>query len=342
MKWRLFSSKKSFWGIDVGASSVKTVRFLRTGRGFRLLDVGLKEVPIEKELNQAKIIAALAELIPVPKKEKAVISFSSLAPLIRSVSLPIMPKKEMAEAVKWEAKKLVSIAPEDIVLDYITVSNPKKGEAKQCQIALVVGEKNRLKEQWSVMKKAGITLSAIDVTPFSLLNAIRVNRPDDLSGSCLYLDIGAIKTDVTFVRDGCFRLTRRLEMGGEQMTRKIEKKLNLSYDEAEKAKRKQGLTGDGMTQAALKNELNRFITEVQRSIDYYRSNFEEQHLKKVVVMGGGGLFPGFLEYVSSYFDSPVEFDNPFSNIVLDESQKGFLPAASRFSSVVGLALRSTI
>ena len=92
MGWLPF--KKPFWAIDIGASSVKVVRLCRTRQGMKLLDIGLKELPIEQEFRHENVAVALEELIKEKKRPKAVINFSGQAPLIRYLTLPAMPKEE--------------------------------------------------------------------------------------------------------------------------------------------------------------------------------------------------------------------------------------------------------
>lgn len=129
-------------------------------------------------------------------------------------------------------------------------------------------------------------------------------------------------------------------MGGEQVTRRLERELNLSYEEAEKVKREKGLGAEEGPQAIIKNEIDRFIVEIQRSIDYYRAQFREGVFKKVILMGGGALLPGFSDYFGSYFDAEMEIDDPLAEIIGTESVGSIRAIAPRFSSGIGLALRS--
>lgn len=338
MGWLPF--KKPFWAIDIGASSVKVVRLSRTRQGVKLLDIGLKELPMEQEFRQENITAALDELIKEKKRPKAVINFSGQAPLIRYLTLPAMPKEELAEAVKWEAKKLVSIPMEEMILDFIIAGGRQERETKRYDLILVVAERSSLREQWAMMQRAGLDIVAIDVNPLSLLNTIRMSYGKELTGNFIYIDIGAVKTDMTILKDGVLRFTRRLEMGGEQITRRLEREMGLPYDEAEKLKREKGVGAEEGPQAIIKNEIDRFIVEIQRSIDYYRAQFREGVFKKVILMGGGALLPGFSDYFGSYFDAEMEIDDPLAEIIGTESVGAIRAIAPRFSSGIGLALRS--
>ncbi|MDC4228077.1 MAG: type IV pilus assembly protein PilM [Candidatus Manganitrophus sp.] len=260
--------------------------------------------------------------------------------MIRYLTLPVMPQGELAEAVKWEAKKMVSIPMEEMILDYIVAGGRQERETKRYDLILVVADKSTLREQWAMMQRAGLDIVAIDVNPLSLLNTIRLNYGKELAGNFIYIDVGAVKTDMTILKDGVLRFTRRLEMGGEQVTRRLQQEMNLSYEEAEKLKREKGLGVEEKAQMIMKSELDRFIVEIQRSIDYYRAQFREAVFKKVILMGGGALLPGFSDYFGSYFDADMEIDDPLAEIIGTESVGAIRAIAPRFSSGIGLALRS--
>ena len=90
----------------------------------------------------------------------------------------------------------------------------------------------------------------------------------------------------------------------------------------------------------IKEGVDRFVVEVQRSVDYYRAQFHEGAVQRLLLMGGGVLMPGLLEYFSSYFDARVEIDDPFSGIRCgDRFSKNLKAMAPRFASGIGLALR---
>ncbi len=338
MNWLPF--QKPFWGIDIGAGSVKAVRLRRTRKGMKLLDIGLKEISTAPEFRQEQIATALEELIHEKKRPTAVINFAGPAPLIRYLTLPVMPKAEMDEAIRWEAKKLVSIPVEEMLFDYIIAGGTKEKETKRYDLILVGAEKKHLREQWAMMQRVGLEIVAIDVNPLSLLNAVRMNHGKTPVGNLIYIDLGAVKTDVTILKEGILRFTRRLEMGGDQITRRLEREMSLPYEDAEKVKREKGIGTEEGTQSIIKSEIDRFIVEIQRSIDYYRAQFREGIFKKMILMGGGALLPGFSDYVGNYFDMEIVIDDPFKELIGTESLGSIRSIAPRFSSGIGLALRS--
>ena len=142
-------------------------------------------------------------------------------------------------------------------------------------------------------------------------------------------------------------------MGGNDLTASLQRGLHLDYEEAEQLKRERGMntSGEKISESiphkryleVLKEALDRLILEVQRSLDYYRAQFRVEASRKIVLMGGTPLMPGFSDYFSSYFDAEVEVDDPFTEITCRNPSFGDLrQMGPRFSSSIGLALRNLV
>jgi type IV pilus assembly protein PilM len=203
------------------------------------------------------------------------------------------------------------------------------------------------------MRRAGLRVVAMDVGPLSLLNTVRLNYPKDLRKSLVFIDIGARKTEINIAKNGILRFTRTIQMGGDDLTSSIQRELGLDGEDAEQLKRERGMSPNGEDISdtipykryleVLKEALDRLVLEVQRSLDYYRAQFREEAVSKVILMGGTPLMPGFSDYFSSYFEAKVEVDDPFGEIICRNVAFGnFRAMAPRFSSSIGLALRNLV
>jgi type IV pilus assembly protein PilM len=284
------------------------------------------------------------------KREKAAVNFVGRAPVVRYLLLPKMPKDELKEAVKWEAKKIVPIPIEEMVLDFMVLGEQEEKEGKRLELVVVAAERSEVLVQYNELKRIGINIAAMDVNPLALLNAVCLNYAADLSGNVVFVDVGAVKTDINIIKQGVLRFTRNVQIGGEEITKAIERELQIRQNEAEAMKRQRGMVSsesgggvpgaEGRLKTAIQPIVDRIVLETQRSIDYYRAQFREAEVRKVILMGGTPLLPGFQDYFSSYFGTAVEIDDPFAEIDCDEpSFAEFRIMAPRFSTSVGLALR---
>ncbi|HXC61450.1 MAG TPA: type IV pilus assembly protein PilM, partial [Nitrospiria bacterium] len=340
-------------GIDLGRSSIKLVQLRSTRTGFRLIYAGLTELPvIGSPLTDPAISLALMDLLQKGrlKSEKAAVNFIGNTPVIRYITLPKIPKEELKEAVKWEAKKIVPLPIEEMVLDFLTVGEQEDREVKRLELVVVAAERSEVLAQYNELKRIGLNVAAVDVNPLALLNAVCLNHAADLNDNIVFVDIGGGKTDINITKQGVLRFTRNVQIGGEEITKAIERELHVGREEAETMKRQRGMLSkgagtdipdaDGRLKDVIQREADRIILETQRSIDYYRAQFREGEIKKIILMGGTPLLPGFQDYFSAYFGTKVAMDDPFAEIDCDESSFAeFRIMAPRFSTSVGLALR---
>jgi len=339
-------------GIDIGTASIKVVQLAYGSGGIVLRYAGLTElIRPDDESGEKGIIMALSDILMQGglNKKKIAINFSGKNPIIRYLTIPKMPKEEIGEAVKWESKKITPIPVEDLVIDYLIVGETEERDIKRYEIVLVAVEREAVMGQISSLKKAGLKIAAIDVNPLSVLNAVRLNYADDLADNVVFVDIGAGKTEINISKKGILRFTRSVQIGGGDITAALSRELHLEYADAERMKKEFGMMDgssatpnrpDTRVKDIIKNEADRLILEVQRSIDYYRAQFREGSVKKVILMGGTPIMPGFKDYFSTYFDADVSIDDPFSMIACDDPSFGDLRLmAPRFSSSIGLALR---
>lgn len=339
-------------GIDIGTSSIKVVQLGYGSRGIVLRYAGLTElIHPENESGDRGVIMALYDIFREGrlKKNKVAINFPGNNPIIRYLTIPKMPKEELNEAMRWETKKITPIPIEDLIIDFLIVGETEEREIKRYEIILVAAERKTILDQILGLKQTGLKIAAIDVNPLSLLNAVRLNYADDLAGNIVFVDIGAGKTEINISKNGILKFTRSVQIGGEDITSAIMRDLQVEYTDADRTKKEFGIIEERLDvsdkpdirlKEIIKNEVDRLILEIQRSIDYYRAQFREGSIKKAILIGGTPLMPGFKEYFASYFEAEVVIDDPFSMIVCDDPSFSELRlVAPRFSSSIGLALR---
>lgn len=121
----LFSSVTSYLGIDIGTSSIKMVELenyknqakLRT-YGYADIAVNVLSSSIDKN-NQliADYIADIAQKSNVQTRQ-VVAALPTFSVFNFIINLPPMPKKDLASAIKWEAKKFIPVPLEEMILDW--------------------------------------------------------------------------------------------------------------------------------------------------------------------------------------------------------------------------------
>ena len=341
--------RRSLIGVDIGTNAVKVVHFGYNRQGPVLRHASLTELlPTNGNGEDRGVVMALYETLRAGqlKRQKMAIAYNGEALMVRYLTLPKMPKEEVKEAIRWEAKKLVQKSLDDYVLDFFISGEIEERDLKRYEILLVLADRESIRHQMDDLKPFRSQIRVMDVNPLALLNTVRLNYSEDYEENLVFIDIGVHKMDINIAKRGVLRFYRTLQMGGEDITNALMQSMQMEYTEAEQVKREKDLMAetenelDGRIQAAIRTEVDRMILEVQRSIDYYRAQYREAGIRKVILMGGTPLMSGFLDYFGTYFDAEVVLDNPFAGVVCDATKALELRSiAPRFSTSVGLCLR---
>ncbi len=335
-------------GLDIGHGSIKAVQV--AGRRPALVYAGLVELaPPDEAIASQGVAAGLVSLGQECQltRQRAVVSFTQRPIVIRHLTLPSIPDQELGEALRWEAKKHLSGSADEIVIDYLLIGREGGADGATVEVVLVAVEKAALMADLQLLTGAGLKIAAIDVNPLAWLAAIQARASDLLVGNVALVDLGAGKIEINLARNGILRMTRRVSGGGNDITLALARELSLSYAAAELLKRQVGLEnprqaldkmrGDQFAEV-VKREVNRLILEIQRSIEFYRVEYRETTIERLVLGGGTSLLRGLKGYMASYFEAPIEVDDPFASFKSDESGFEIVQAqAPRFTAAVGLA-----
>jgi len=337
----LFGTQE-YTGIDIGAGSIKIVRIAR-GKRPTLLSAAIIERPQDagpefpfsalRNMASAKQIGGRNIITMMPGKDITV----------RTITLPKMPPAELAEAVRWEAKRHISYSLDSAQIEYLIAGERTEGAVEKLDLILVAAETEKVNELLSPLRQAKINVNAVDVNALALRNTLRL-REHFLDGAFLVVDIGAGKTEINIYKDATLRFSRCLETGGHDMTKLLADTLGIGNQDAESAKRSVNVlnvSSEDKAASTLRARLDALLMEIRRSIDYYKTSFREKGVQSAMLTGGVSLVNGIAEYCSRALDVPVEIDDPLSALSCTDAITGeFGPFAPRLSAAIGLALRN--
>ncbi len=303
-------SSKNLTGVDIGSYSVKLVAFSGRPGAYSLKAAACFKLPSER--GQAKLVepGLLSEMIRSQKAAGRHVSalFTGHSLIFKHLHLPEMPERDLKEAVKWEVRKELSIAPDDLVSDYVLAG---RGKDKTLSIIAFAAMKNEIETEMRLFKEAGVDLRALDAAPTALLSAFDLNNEWEPGVNYGMLDIGAAKSTFAIFRNKTLSFVREISVGGGDITRSLAQALNIDSAEAEDMKVSSGLTGDKTALNAMTAPLERLSTELHRSFDYYQAQFREGGVSKLFLSGGTARMIGIeglittLTGIHSYTDDPL-------------------------------------
>ncbi|MDH4229153.1 MAG: pilus assembly protein PilM [Nitrospirota bacterium] len=310
-------------GLDIGSSNVKLVHLAEKDGEFTLEHYALAELDPDAIVDGAVMDASqVADTIrslftetKVPTK-KVAISVAGNSVIVKKINLPIMDEDELGAAIAVEAEQYIPFEISDVHLDFHIMDNDSRPAPEgQMPVLLVAAKKDRVSEMIAMVEEAGASVVVVDVDAFGLENIFCANygAGDPIVG---LVNIGATVININVLVDGVSAFTRDISMGGSRYTEEIQKSLNISFMEAERAKCGEAIEGidEDRVLAIVQDTNGEVAAEIGRTFDYFRSTVQSQQVSRVYLSGGGAKASGLVEQVADRLGIPVELFNPFANL----------------------------
>lgn len=326
----------SYTGIDIGAWSLKAVSITGRKGAFALKAAAYLRLPQEARHGDAApaIISDFLRANSIPARHTGVL-MTGHSLMFRHFYLPPMPDKDLKEAVKWEIRKEVAIAPADLISDFVTAGGGTRPDGKLSIIAFA-GVRKDISSIMAFFGEAGAHVNVIEVVPTSLLASFCLNNTCEKDENQAMIDIGETKSTLTVFRNRSLAFAREISIGGQDFTRAAALHFKKSAQEAEE--QKHGISAED-ARALFSKPIERLSSEIHRSFDYFQAQFREGSVSKLFLTGGSAMIAGIDSDISDAIGIPVFVDDPLR--ALKTSGQGSLSGlAPCFSTAVGLAIRA--
>ena len=185
--------------------------------------------------------------------------------LLRAEAPPVEPD-ELRDAMRWRIKDLIDYPPDQATLDVFPLPSGRHGEQGSV-VYVAVARKERVKSKVEVLRRAGLAVTAVDISELVLRN-IASRYPFDDEGTVL-LRISRSQGATMIFRDENLFISRDLNLGEENLHE------NLTLE--------QWSDPLDLPQEA-QNLLDHIVLEVQRSLDYFESHFSMAPPKNLVMV----------------------------------------------------------
>ena len=354
----LFSDQKNFFGLDISGTSVKVVELKHGPSKPQLVAYGGMTLPAgsmqsDSSVDMQNVANAVKQTVKKAKisTNQVVAALPGSGVFTSIITMPAMPKNELAEAVRWQAKQYVPSPLDEVILDWHVIgeieNRKKPGEVaaaeapeKNIEVMLIAAPTALVKKYVTIISDAGLKPLALEVEPLALTRAVIGVRDEPV----VMLDVGQAGSEISIVEDGIIRLNRNTTAGGGALTRAISQSLGIDANRAEQFKRDFGLREDkleGQIPKAVQPVLDTMVTEIRRSLEFYRDQpHSPGEVNQMVVCGGTARMPELLPYFSKALGLEVKVGDPWANVNYSAGLKDQLhELAPSFSVTVGLAMR---
>jgi len=325
---------KALLGVDIGSHSVKIVESRRTYGGIVLSNFGIQEIDQRGRQmvadRRTRIVSAVRNLLDGKriKTRRCVCALGGSQVITRRILLPLIPEKEWPQAIAWEARNQTHRPLEECLFSYRILGRvqDRDGIEKTAVLLAIVPEEEVL-SLLSICREAGLEPVALTVTALALCNLLQRDLSRNADSS-VHMNIGAEATQMLFLREGQLQFTREILTGGQAVTDALigsvvseAARLDLDKGLAEGLKKELGIPPQEETApityqgkqvspsqiaAMMRPALERLLTEVQRSFEYYREQFGAPPLQGVTLSGGGALLKNLVPFLAQGLGTRVE------------------------------------
>ena len=337
-----------YFGLDISELSIKVLQMTRHGKydavhGFANEKIGsgiVKNGNIENAGGIIKAIDRARKKAGITTKN-VICSLPESKSFLRVVTIPQMEKTEVAEAIKWEIEAAIPLSIDQVYYDWQILNQRLTKDKRQMDVIIVAVSKKFINDFVFVLRKAGLVAYGFEVEPVAEANSLL--RDEEKGVTTMIIDIGDKNTSFVITVDNIPVFTSNIPLSSESLTKAIEQTFGITYEEAEKIKIMYGigsvLKNDHVFQAT-KSVVENFVTEAQKSIDFYLNDLTySKKIDRIIMCGGGARTKGITPYLSRRLGYNIELGNPWINL----NFKGVPPisreASVQYATVIGLATK---
>jgi type IV pilus assembly protein PilM len=319
----------SLIGVDISSTALKLVELAETGKGtYRLERYAIE--PLVRDVVADGNIANLDLVSDALKRahkrlgsrnRNVALALPASMVITKKIIVPAGQKEEDLELlVEAEANQYIPFALEEVNLDFQTLG-PAPNNPDESEVLIAASRKEKVEDRVAVAEAAGLKPRVMDVESYAMQQAFELISPTlPASGrdqNIALVDIGAHVTHFYVLRNGQFLFSRDQAFGGNQLTHDIQRAFNLTPDEAESAKKSQGLP-ENYDQDVLQPFMETLALEVTRALQFFFTSTSYNQVDQIVLAGGCALLPGIDELVAKRAGVTTIIANPFASMATSD------------------------
>ncbi|MEK9147625.1 MAG: pilus assembly protein PilM [Patescibacteria group bacterium] len=209
----LFSKKKinETLGIDINNDFISIVKLRKNNdEHFELINYGILNT--DKEIIQTdraileerdvsfmikEILYKMNELKKINETD-VIMSIPHNASFMFNLDMPNIPDQELNEAIKFEARSILPIAPSEAEINWQIISK----NDNELKILVIAVPKEIIAQYKNISKKLGFSIKILEIRTFSLIRALGIG-----SKNTLLVDFNNKNFNISFIKNGLMSMS---------------------------------------------------------------------------------------------------------------------------------------
>ena len=335
----MFLNTKSI-GLDIAERSIEAVELIRQKGRIRLASVGRTHlapgiVEQGRIKNAEKLALAVREVFATAKPHAITGNqiYFGLPEAHTYIALIAIEQKEvsvpaMDRLVHEEAFKTIPLTHEDTILAHaIRVQDAKKSEV------VAVGVLREMFYEWEhFFASMKLKVRAYDCEIFALARGLFYGYPK--TKTCI-VDMGMFTSMIAVFDERGLEYVYSTRIAGDALTRNLAADMEMTYEEAEAAKRTYGfLHADEKVKNSLAQTMGALVSEIQHSLAYVEKKFNTK-VEDIILVGGTSK----LKKAADFFSEKLARHVVLGKSQVLESERFPRNRQRLYIEAVGLALK---
>src|SRR5436309_11542757 len=340
-------------GIDISSTELKLVELSESGkRAYRLERYAIEPLPkdVVTDGNIANLYQVAEALRRAHKRlgsrnRNVALALPAAMVITKKIIVPAgQTEEELELQVETEANQYIPFALDEVNLDFQTLG-PAPSNPDEVEVLIAASRKEKVEDRVAIADAAGLKPRVMDVESYATEEAFRMITPslpaNGRDQNIALVDIGAHVTHFYVLRNNQILFSRDQAFGGNQLTQDIQRAFNLSAEEAESARKNQGLP-ENYDHDVLQPFMESLALEVTRALQFFFTSTSYNQVDQIVLAGGCSLLPGLDELVSKRAGVGTMVANPFASMQASERirPRQLAMDAPMLMIATGLAMRS--
>lgn len=340
-----FYHDKPVFGFDLGHGSLKVMQVDTSKSTPRVMGYGTTAFDSSAVNNgvivKPEVIAESMQdlfanhMIGSIGTRRVAVSIPAYRAFSRSIVLPRLKSKDLAEAVRLEVEQYIPMPIDDLYYDY-HVTN--QGE-EQTELFAVAFPKSIVDSYIVLTKLMGLEVVLVETTMAAAARLFNHDRHSDVA--TVIIDFGSLTSDISIFHNEVL-VTGTVAGGGLVFTNALRDKLGVSEAEAATIKTKYGMATSKKQETIkeiLAPTLKLITKEIRRMMRYYEERYgNQQKIGQIIMLGGGANMPGLADYLTGDLRLPVRAHDPWSYMDYKGLQPPSGPDRLMYATVAGLAM----
>ena len=343
----LFNPKKNIFGLDISDRALRLVQLKKKGKKIFLNSYNDLTLPpniiVNGEIKNSDEFGKYLDQLVKTVRGKKLIGKDIITVLpetktfIKVIRITRPSEENLPDLIKEEVKKHIPLSAEEIYLDWQILNHNNQ----TTEILIGAAPKAVVDSYLSTLTEHGFTPYAFEIEAAAVVRSLVLDNDHQ---SKIIIDFGATRSGLIVYEQEAIQFEVSLPIPGNKITETIAKILNLSWEEAEKAKIICGLDiqkCDGALRKILLKPIQDLADQIKETTSFYKTNSPGSNpISEVIICGGGANFTQIDQVLSQNLGLSVKIGDPL--IKINQTRKISIPKDKVLSycSAIGSALRA--